>query len=648
MKKINTDFSFGELSPKFDGRFDLPYYTKGCSELRNMYVQPQGVASRIAGTDLFSILTTTKDNGIIIPFYFDETRNGLLVFMQAGSSGNLDWFVITDNGRTVSTPVSFQWTAELFDVQWVQIARSSAIILTCPVAKPVIFTWVGGTQALQALTTTGTTFDTAGNYPAACCYFAGRLIFAGSSSNPDKVWASKTLDITNFTAGVNDADSWSTIVTTSDHNKILWVTGKDEGIIVGTSTTETMITGGDNGLTPTALNQKKISQYGSSHADPINIGLSTIFVQSDERRLREIAYTDAEGALVSPDISILAEHLTESGIKRMAYQLAPFEAIFILRNDGNVVMLSYDRTTGINAWCMLDLGCDILDLCTLDNRACFLTRRNGKICVERMKKYDDTHCLFWETKHYYQTVAISDTYATFSIDNGKVKATTTNNHNLLSGWKIMVAKYDDTPIEEYLVEWIDTKNIYIKDLDGEYITELPEGLNVLNGAYMYPVKNSFLILDGNGDPLITDVELDVIADGNKYAGKYTPDNDGEITLPNEAWKVNVGFSFRSHMKTMRIMQEAIGNPVSRINKVYLRLWKSLGCKIGESFEDSEEVTFRDGELDVGTPPLYTGDKEHTLLTGYTNTGYFYVWTDDVYPLNICAMAVDYRSGGQRN
>ena len=206
----------------------------------------------------------------------------------------------------------------------------------------------------------------------------------------------------------------------------------------------------------------------------------------------------------------------------------------------------------------------------------------------------------------------------------------------------------DTPIGEYKFEIIDEDNIYLKDLDGNYITELPERLDDLSGANVYPFSKRFYIWDSNSQSIATGLELDVVADDSKYLGKFTPDNSGLIILSEEAWKITVGFRFRSHMKTMRIMQEAIGNHVSRISKVYLRLWKSLGCKIGESFENSEEVTFRDGELDLGTPALYTGDKEHTLLTGYTNTGYFYVWTDDVYPLNICAMAVDYRSGGQRN
>ena len=50
-KNVITDLTFGEISRKSDGRSDLGAYYKSCAELRNMYVTPQGVASRMPGTE---------------------------------------------------------------------------------------------------------------------------------------------------------------------------------------------------------------------------------------------------------------------------------------------------------------------------------------------------------------------------------------------------------------------------------------------------------------------------------------------------------------------------------------------------------------------------------------------------------------------
>lgn len=667
MKKINTDFSFGELSTKLDGRADLPYYTKGCSELRNMYVMPQGVIGRIGGTKAYE--HSAKDelyythDGIIVPFYFSETKKGILRLLQTRGTNAVEASVITDNEIIYGSGSLFQWGVGLDDVQWVQVDHT--VIFTHPNAQPMIFDYSGATPTVSALNPTaptGESFTTSGNYPSVCTYYAGRLILAGTANKPDKLWASEAFNKTNFKpVNTNDDQPFALQITTSDFNKILWARPQEDGIVVGTATTETLITGGDNGLTPTALLQTKVSNYGSSHTDPIQIGLSTIFVQGDGRRLRELAYTDANGALASPDISFLADHLTESGIKRMTYQLSPFEAIFILRNDGKVVMLAYDRTTGVNAWSMLDLGCkEVLDICTLDNTVHFLTRRlrSGTaymLVLEKLKPYEDNEkfvmmesriattlgsvasdrTLYWDdTNKTYQTDSSVSPRPTILVDTDDLVAITDTG----------VSGVNSNLIGYYTVEKIDQYNIKLIDDDGSYVTT-----SLGSPIGIFPATDHFAI--GLGQLYFYGFygqEFDVWADG-QYLGKFTTDSvSADITLPVKTYKITVGFRFRSHMRTMRIMQDAIGNPVSRISKVYLRFWKSLGCKIGETFEDSEEITFREGDLDLGVPDLFTGDKEHTMLTGYTNTGYYYVWTDDIHPLNICAMAVDFRHGGQRN
>ena len=662
MKKIITDFSFGEISPKFDGRADLPYYTKGCSELRNMYVMPQGVAGRIGGTEIYSHAAKIKVldyEGIIIPFYYNETKKGVVRMIQPKGYASVDMDIVFENSTTAASG-SFTWAQDLSDVQWAQVNTSSgaSIFFTHPDAKPLLLEWDGiSSPTLSHPTFTAgageETFSATGHYPSVCSYIAGRLIFGATATNPDMLWMSKTLNPKNFTLGNNDADAIALHITTSDFNQILWAKPKDEGLAVGTTTTETMITGGDNGLTPTSLLQTKISTYGSSHTDPIQVGLSTIFVQSDGRRLREIAYTDAEGALASPDISLLAEHLTESGVKRMTYQLAPFEAIFILRNDGKVAMLSYDRTTGTNAWSLLDLDCDVLDICTLDNRVHFLTVRDNKIQLERLKPYEDNPRYIMGEFTCYNTMGSTIYDRTWYWDSGTLTYVTGNfspRPTIIpsTGDKIMVTQ-DATlagrkkPVGVYTVEVIDQYTVKLLDEDGNYVTS---PLTSWSGIGVFPMTQDIRIEFDSGVGPAWYTEFDVFVEG-EYQGKISVDNFLMMHLPVAAYRVTVGHSFSSHMKTMRIVQEAIGNPVSRISKVYLRLWKSLGCKIGESLEDSEEITFRDGALDLGTPELFTGDKEHTLLTGYNNTGYFYVWTDDVHPLNICAMAIDYRSGGQR-
>ena len=67
-----SNFTAGELSPRLDGRIDLPKYFSGCKTLENMIVHPHGGATRRPGTRFIS---ATKNNGEarLVPFEFSAT-----------------------------------------------------------------------------------------------------------------------------------------------------------------------------------------------------------------------------------------------------------------------------------------------------------------------------------------------------------------------------------------------------------------------------------------------------------------------------------------------------------------------------------------------------------------------------------------------
>ena len=68
-----------------------------------------------------------------------------------------------------------------------------------------------------------------------------------------------------------------------------------------------------------------------------------VLLQRANRKLRALAYkfeTDAYGA---PDLSVLAEHMTESGIVDMAYQQEPESIIWMVRANGGMATLTIDR-----------------------------------------------------------------------------------------------------------------------------------------------------------------------------------------------------------------------------------------------------------------------------------------------------------------
>ena len=87
------------------------------------------------------------------------------------------------------------------------------------------------------------------------------------------------------------------------------------------------------------------------------------------------------------------------------------------------------------------------------------------------------------------------------------------------------------------------------------------------------------------------------------------------TLTRSATKVVVGLPYSSVLQTMRIDAGSANEgtaqaKIKRISKVTLRLFETVGAKVGPSLDNMERVPFRTSAdpMDQGIPP-FTGDKE---------------------------------------
>ena len=75
-----SSFVAGEFSAKLDGRIDFEKYSSGCKTLENMFVHPQGAATRRVGTQFISEVKTSSLKTRLIPFEFSTTQTYMLEF----------------------------------------------------------------------------------------------------------------------------------------------------------------------------------------------------------------------------------------------------------------------------------------------------------------------------------------------------------------------------------------------------------------------------------------------------------------------------------------------------------------------------------------------------------------------------------------
>jgi hypothetical protein len=121
---------------------------------------------------------------------------------------------------------------------------------------------------------------------------------------------------------------------------------------VGTAGGEFIVSQGDTNspLSPTNCRVVRQTTFGSAQVSPPTVGSAVLFLQRAKRKVREYVYQFETDAWAAPDLTILAEHVTEGGIVEMAYQQEPFSTVWMVRSDGVLLGMTYERAQEVIGW----------------------------------------------------------------------------------------------------------------------------------------------------------------------------------------------------------------------------------------------------------------------------------------------------------
>jgi hypothetical protein len=190
------------------------------------------------------------------------------------------------------------------------------------------------------------------NYPSVVTFFEQRLVFAATNNNPQTLWFSKSADYLNFTTGTNADDALIYTIASNQVNNIRYLSAT-RVLTIGTSGGEYVLTTTNDGpITPTTTQIRKYSNYGSANTEPVQVADVTLFLQRGNRKVREFKYIGEvnTAGYQAPDLTVLAEHITEGGLESFAYQQEPENIVWAIRADGALVGLTYRREEQVVAW----------------------------------------------------------------------------------------------------------------------------------------------------------------------------------------------------------------------------------------------------------------------------------------------------------
>jgi hypothetical protein len=264
----------------------------------------------------------------------------------------------TGSGTTgIRVPVHDEGTESDGSVDWIYRHSGSgyAVITAFTSAAEVTATVV---SRLPNSATSGTRRWSLGawsqttGYPGSVTFYEDRLWFAGNRENPQTLWASVTGDYENHKYGTTDDAALNYTINSQDSSKIEWL-DPSRVLVIGTDSSEYTLSASATSEPVTPTNVRIIPQtsYGTSNnIRPLRVGLVTLFVQRSSRKLREYIYSFDSDSYVAADMTVLAEHISGDGFIAMAYQQEPDQVVWLLRDDGVLIGLTYERQENVIGW----------------------------------------------------------------------------------------------------------------------------------------------------------------------------------------------------------------------------------------------------------------------------------------------------------
>jgi len=488
-------------------------------------------------------------------------------------------------------------------------------------------------------------------YPRTVSFFEQRLVFGGSTAYPQTIWASESGFYEHFHKGTGDpADAFIYTIAANKVNVIRWLSPARD-LIVGTAGGEFKV-GRPTGepLQPDNVQITQQTTYGGYNSQPIQIGNAVLFVQRQRKKIREFAYRFEDDAYQAPDMTLLAEHITGTGITDVDYAQEPESIYWAVRDDGTLLGLTYQREEDIVAWHRHILGgsykltfngaSDVTDYSADPNY-------NGYITIT-------AHGLNTGDSVVYNNgggtslsgLVDGETYYVYKIDANNLELSLTydqaidrtilqigdgvgSNHSLKANSQVKSVASISEPSENQV--WI----IVRRRINGnivQYVEYLDPTLNM---------DSTLSALVNDGTTIITSLDhlegetVQVLVGDAVYPDQTVTDGKISVTLPSQASfkSIEIGLGYTSRIKTMRVEAGSQAGTAQgrkkRYNEVMVRLYKTVGIKI-----NGDQLPFRTSSTPMGQNiEEFTGDKR-VLNLGWDRDGQIEILQEQPLPMTV--------------
>jgi hypothetical protein len=553
-----------------------------------------------------------------------------------------------------------------------------------PLDTTALTTYVSGGTAAKA---------TVLGCPQAVAFNEGRVCYGGTSENPETFYMSRTPSTTtgaprydDFTTGA-DADHALVFTqapsSSGKVDSIQWFFSNLKFLVAGNFGGCNRIDGGSDTdiIKPTAIRVKPLDTLGVKNMMPIGAGNGNlVYIQRGGKLLRSLEFDYNIDQYVSVDRSLVADHLTNAGIKQLAYQRGTSDVLWCVLDDGTLNGMIFKDKSDVSGWFRVTLGGTGVSVLSIGiyprsddfDQVWLIVERTIDGVTRRYVEYFDDPISFpvledfftlpenatEDTQHYqnrmFELQKLSKHVdASVTVDGSArgdaVGATLTP--GAVTGLGVTF-----TASASVFVAADVGNELWIRYMDGSESGRAKIVSYVNAGEVTCDITQDFNSTDAvpRGEWFITfrsisgldhleGEDAQPVCDGKAHPVLTV--TDGAITLDYETSYAHIGLAYKGVAKTLDIIPAISGGLISGKIKVLqgvrLGLTNSVGLYVGNTVHSVRQLIFQSTSDIVGRPPpLFTGDKEITAPGGWGRRAQLVFLQLKPYPCTINQLSVD--------
>lgn len=508
---------------------------------------------------------------------------------------------------------------------------------------------------------TSTTFS----WPQASITYEQRAVLGGSDARPEDFDGSAQGNFTRFDINdpVQDTDTYRYRISSPKLQQIRHFASIRQLVILSAQGEFSAAGAPGVGISPRSVQVRQHSAHGSNFLAPIVIGNLLLLVTVEGNYVRDFVYDFGSDSYVSADLTTYSRHLLDGHtIVDWTYASKRYPIVWMVRDDGLLLSLTYDRNSQTLAWAQHPTAGQVNSACCIregneDSLYLVVTRANG-VFIERMQTRlvsDVRTCCFLDCALTFDgrnTGGTTMTVSGSSFNAGDIvtlaaSAASFNGSGSDIGDRVVINP-DGIPA--------------VLDDTGKVITAgiLPTAITItavantthVTGRLEAPLDASFQAVATtkwgfarntiSGLAHLNNQQVTVLADG-AVQGPFTV-VAGAITLDVPAVIATAGLPYNSDVELMDVAPERTS--VKNVSMITWEVVASRGLYTGQDFGHLRPVKTRQVADNFGVPALLTQQVTTAVESSNNVSGRAVLRQRDPLPLTISAVVREVDFGGK--